>query len=52
MITMDNSDVSVKFRNSKTEEPSEGDVAGLRFYDNPVDFTLWVDLYHQEIRMA
>ena len=52
MITMNNSEVSVKFRNGKTEEPSEGDVAGYRVYDNPVDFALWVDLYHQEIRMA
>ena len=51
-ITMDNSEVSVKFRNADTEEPSEGDVAGYRTYDNPVDFTMWVDLYHQEIRMA
>ena len=52
MITMNNSDVSVKFRDGKTEEPSEGDVAGYRIYDNVVDFALWVDLYHQEIRMA
>ena len=52
MITMNNSDVSVKFVDGKTEEPSEGDVAGYRIYDNPVDFALWVDLYHQEIRMA
>ena len=52
MISMNNSDVSVKFVDGKTEEPSEGDVAGYRIYDNPVDFALWVDLYHQEIRMA
>ena len=52
MITMNNSDVSVKFVDGKTEEPSEGDVAGYRIYDNVVDFALWVDLYHQEIRMA
>ena len=52
MITMNNSKVSVKFRDGKTEEPSEGDVAGYRIYDNPVDFALWVELYHQEIRMA
>lgn len=52
MITMNNSDVSVKFVDGNTEEPSEGDVAGYRIYDNPVDFALWVDLYHQEIRMA
>ena len=51
-ITMDNSDVSVKFTNSGTEEPADGDVAGHRLYDNPVDFTLWADLYCQEIRMA
>ncbi len=51
-IKMDNSEVSVKFRDSKTNEPSEGDVAGYRTYDNPVDFAMWVDLYHQEIRMA
>ena len=52
MITMNNSDVSVKFVESDTKDPSEGDVAGYRIYDNVVDFALWVDLYHQEIRMA
>ena len=51
-ITMDNNDVSVKFRDSNTKEPSQGDVAGARTYDNPVDFDMWVDLYYQEIRMA
>ena len=51
-ITMDNSLVRVKFRNGKTDEPSRSDVSQSRSYDNPVDFTLWVDLYYQEIRMA
>lgn len=51
-ITMDNSKVSVKFRKSDTDEPSEGDAAASKTYDNPVDFAMWVDLYHQEIRMA
>ncbi len=51
-ITMNNSEVSVKFIDAKTKEPSEDDAAGYRIYDNPVDFALWVDLYHQEIRMA
>ena len=51
-ITLDNKDVSVKFRDGDTDEPSEADVAESRIYDNPVDFTLWADLYHQEIRMA
>ena len=51
-IVMNNDDVSVKFRDGDTNEPSEADVAESRIYDNPVDFTLWADLYHQEIRMA
>lgn len=51
-IAMNNSDVSVKFRNTETKDPSECDVAESRTYDNPVDFAMWVDLYHQEIRMA
>ena len=51
MIKMDNEDVSVKFR-SESEGPSEGDVAGARSYDNPVDLTMWIDLFYQEIRMA
>ena len=51
-IVMHNEGVSVKFRNSKTQEPSESDVSISRNYDNPVDFTMWADLYHQEIRMA
>ena len=49
---MDNDNVRVKFRNSKTKEPSEGDVAGFRDYDNPVDLSMWIDLYYQEISMA
>ncbi len=51
-IEMDNDNVRVKFRNSKTKEPSEGDVAGFRDYDNPVDLSMWIDLYYQEISMA
>ena len=51
-ITMDNSCVSTKFRDGDTHEPSEDDASGSRTYDNPVDFAMWVDLYHQEIRMA
>ena len=51
-IRMDNRDVSVKFVNSDTKEPSKGDAAGPRNYDNPVDFAMWVDVYYQEIRMA
>ena len=51
-IVMNNEGVRVKFRNSKTKEPSEADVSRSRNYDNPVDFTMWADLYHQEIRMA
>ena len=51
-IKMDNSRVSIKFVDGDTEEQTEGDVAGYRTYDNPVDFAMWVDLYHQEIRMA
>jgi hypothetical protein len=50
-ITMDNSNVSVKFRNGDTKEPSKVDASRSRIYDNPVDFSLWVDLYYQEIRM-
>ena len=51
-ITMDNKCVSTKFRDHDTHEPSEADASGSRTYDNPVDFAMWVDLYHQEIRMA
>ena len=40
----------VKDRDLK--DPSECDVAESRTYDNPIDFAMWVDLYHQEIRMA
>lgn len=51
-IVMNNEGVRVKFRNSKTKEPSKADASESRNYDNPVDYTMWVDLYHQEIRMA
>ena len=52
MITMDNRDVSGKFRDGKTGETDEADASISRIYDNPVDFAMWVDLLHQEIRMA
>ena len=51
MITMDNSMVSVKFTNGD-DEPSKGDVAADRTYDNPVDLAMWIDTCYQEIRMA
>ena len=52
MIGMDNSMVRVKFRGTDTHEPSEGDVAADRKYDNPVDLAMWIDTCYQEIRMA
>lgn len=52
MIGMNNEDVSVKFRDGGTNEPSRSDASGARTYDNPVDLTMWIDLYYQEIRMA
>ena len=54
LMTMDN-DVSVKFVSGgeeKTEKQSEGDVAGNRVYDNLIDFSVWLSVFHQEIDMA
>lgn len=54
LMTMDN-DVSVKFVSvgkDKSEEQTEGDVAGNRVYDNPIDFSVWLSAFHQEIYMA
>ncbi len=54
LMTMDN-DVSIKFVSigeDKSEKQSEGDVAGNRVYDNLIDFSVWLSVFHQEIDMA
>ena len=54
LMTMDN-DVSVKFVSvgeDNSEKQTEGDVAGNRVYDNLVDFSVWLSIFHEEIDMA
>ncbi len=53
-MTMDN-DVEVKFVSfgeDKSEHQTKGDVAGNRLYDNLIDFSVWLSVFHQEIYMA
>jgi hypothetical protein len=53
-MTMDN-DVEVKFVSfgeDKSEHQTKGDVAGNRVYDNLIDFSVWLSVFHQEIYMA
>ena len=54
LMTMDN-DVSIKFESTgkdKSSKQAHGDVAGNRVYDNLIDFSVWLFVFHLEICMA